>query len=58
MNILYLMVPLSLLLGTVFVVAFVRSARSGQYDDLVTPANRILIEELRSQKIQEEKNER
>lgn len=45
MSIVYWMVPFSLLLGAVFVFAFVQSARSGQYDDLETPANRILIEE-------------
>lgn len=45
MSILYLMVPMSLVLGALFVGAFVWMARSDQYEDLETPASRILLEE-------------
>ncbi|MES2855197.1 MAG: cbb3-type cytochrome oxidase assembly protein CcoS [Bdellovibrionota bacterium] len=45
MNIIYFLVPLALLLGTSFVVMFICSVRSGQYDDLDTPARRLLIED-------------
>ena len=42
MNIVWLLVPIALLMGLFFVVLFVWSARSGQYEDLVTPAIQIL----------------
>lgn len=42
MNIIYLMIPISLLLGGGFLAAFVWSVQSGQNDDLETPALRIL----------------
>lgn len=45
MNVLYLLVPLALIF-TVFAVAlFIWAVRSGQYDDLETPAVRILFED-------------
>lgn len=42
MNVLYLMIPISLLLGGGFLAAFVWSVRDGQVDDLETPSHRIL----------------
>jgi cbb3-type cytochrome oxidase maturation protein len=42
MNVLYLMIPISLLLGGLFVMAFVWSVHSGQVDDTETPQHRIL----------------
>jgi cbb3-type cytochrome oxidase maturation protein len=42
MNILILMIPMSLLLGGVFLLAFIWSAEDGQLDDVQTPAYRIL----------------
>lgn len=42
---LLLMIPMSLLLGFGFVAAFLYGAHSGQFDDLETPAHRILEEE-------------
>ena len=42
MNIIYFMVPVALLLGGLFVGGFIWMVRSGQYDDLETPAIRIL----------------
>jgi cbb3-type cytochrome oxidase maturation protein len=45
MSVIYLMLPIALLLGFGFLVAFIRSAAQGQYDDLDTPAHRILIED-------------
>jgi len=46
-NILILMIPMALLLGVGFVLAFFWAARKGQFDDLDTPAMRILNEENR-----------
>ncbi|MCB0350907.1 MAG: cbb3-type cytochrome oxidase assembly protein CcoS [Bdellovibrionales bacterium] len=45
MNILYMMVPMALLMGFIFIYLFIRVVRSGQYDDLDTPAIRILLDE-------------
>jgi cbb3-type cytochrome oxidase maturation protein len=45
MNVLYLLVPLALLLAGSGVAAFVWSVRNGQYDDVETPAMRILMED-------------
>lgn len=42
MSVLFLVVPLALLLVGVAVCAFVWSARGGQFDDLDTPAVRML----------------
>jgi cbb3-type cytochrome oxidase maturation protein len=45
MNILYLLMPISLFLGCGFLAAFIWGASQGQYDDLETPAHRILLPE-------------
>lgn len=45
MLIIILTISISLILATVFVIAFIWSARSGQYSDLVTPAHRMLIDD-------------
>jgi cbb3-type cytochrome oxidase maturation protein len=45
MSVIYLMLPLALLLGFGFLAAFILAARQGQYDDLVTPAHRIFLED-------------
>ena len=45
MSAIYIALPLALLLALSGVVAFIWSVRSGQMDDLETPALRILIEE-------------
>lgn len=40
-----ILIPLALLLGGLFVAAFIWSARNGQYDDLETPKFRILLDD-------------
>ena len=45
MSALYIALPLALLLALAGVIAFIWSVRSGQMDDLETPALRILGEE-------------
>ena len=45
MNILYLMIPISLFLGIGFLAFFIWSVRSGQMDDVETPAHRILADD-------------
>lgn len=45
MELVFFLLPLSLLLATLAVVAFVWATRSGQFDDLETPAQRMLIDD-------------
>lgn len=42
MSVVYIVLPLALLLAAVAVIVFVRSVGSGQFDDLDTPAVRLL----------------
>ena len=43
MTLVYLILPVTLLIAAGFVFAFVRAARSGQFDDLTTPAFRAVF---------------
>lgn len=45
MTIIFILLPFSILLGAVFLGGYLWSVRSGQFDDLYTPAVRILAEE-------------
>lgn len=45
MNVLLLMIPMAILFGMIFIAFFILSVKSGQYDDLDTPASRLLIDE-------------
>ena len=47
MSVLYVALPVALLLGGSALVACLLCIRSGQYDDLETPAYKILNEELK-----------
>lgn len=42
MSVLYIMIPISLLLGASFIAAFIWNVKNGQMDDIETPAHRIL----------------
>ncbi len=42
MNALFFLLPVALGLGTLFAMLFVYAARSGQFDDLDDPPNRML----------------
>jgi cbb3-type cytochrome oxidase maturation protein len=41
-SVIYLLLPLAFALGIAAVWAFVRATRAGQFDDLETPAHRML----------------
>lgn len=49
MNILFLMIPMALALGAIFIGAFFWAVSHEQLDDLETPAHRILHDNLRTQ---------
>ncbi|MBK9189553.1 MAG: cbb3-type cytochrome oxidase assembly protein CcoS [Phycisphaerales bacterium] len=42
MSVLYLMVPMALALGIGAVIAFIWAAKTGQFDDVDSPAHRML----------------
>lgn len=46
MTAIYLMLPVSLLLGLIFLIAYVWSVRSGQYEDTSTPSLRVLTDDI------------
>lgn len=54
MDIMYLLMPMALLIGFGFLLAFIWATKKGQFDDLETPKHRMLIddenEEVRSTK--------
>ncbi len=43
MSVIYIALPIALLVATAAVWAFYRSINEGQFDDLETPAHRILV---------------
>lgn len=45
MSVILILIIFSLIVALIFLVAFIWSVRSGQYDDSYTPAIRILFEE-------------
>ena len=45
MDIIYLLMPMALLIGFGFLLAFIRAAKKGQFDDLETPKHRMLIDD-------------
>jgi len=47
LTIIWWLVPAALLLGLGFLFGFIWAAKAGQYDDLETPAVRILFDESR-----------
>lgn len=47
MSIIYFLLPLALLLGFGFAASFLKMVLQGQYDELETPAHRILLEDER-----------
>lgn len=45
MSVIFLLICISLVVAIAFLVAFVRAARSGQFDDAYTPSVRMLFED-------------
>ena len=45
MEIIYLLIPLSIILVALIIGAFLWSVRSGQFDDMQGPAHRILMDD-------------
>ena len=45
MSILFVLLPLALLLGFGFLIGFLQMVTHGQYDELDTPAHRMLLDD-------------
>jgi len=45
MDILYMLIPISLIFVTIIAWVFIWSVKSGQYDDMEGPAHRILMDD-------------
>ena len=49
MDVIWFLVPAALLMGLGFLVVFILAAKSGQFEDLETPAVRMLFDEKKNQ---------
>ena len=47
MGILFLLIAVSSLVAVVFLIAFIYSVKSGQFDDTDTPARRMLLDDYK-----------
>ncbi|MGB5242523.1 MAG: cbb3-type cytochrome oxidase assembly protein CcoS [Lutimonas sp.] len=57
MNIIFMLIIASLIIAVVFFILFVKSVKSGQYDDVYTPSVRMLFDdEVVSEKSKQESN--
>ena len=45
MSVIFLLIPLSMVVATCFLAAFIWAVRSGQYEDTCTPSLRVLLDE-------------
>lgn len=45
MDIIFLMISVSIVIAVIFFILFIKSVKSGQYDDMYTPSVRMLFED-------------
>lgn len=45
MNVIYLMIGVSIVIALLFLIIFIKSVKSGQYEDMYTPSVRMLFED-------------
>lgn len=45
MNVIFILIPLSLLVAAAFLIAFIWAVRAGQYEDTCTPSMRVLADD-------------
>ncbi len=45
MDVIYIMIPVSVIIALVFLYVFIRSVKSGQYEDTYTPSVRMLFDD-------------
>lgn len=54
MSVIFILILISLLVASGFLMAFLWAVRSGQMDDRYTPSIRMLIEDIKTKKNEEE----
>ena len=52
MSVIYLLITISIVVAIVFLVAFIKAVKSGQYDDDYTPSVRMLFDDELAKKNQ------
>lgn len=45
MDVIYIMITVSVIIAVLFLIIFIKSVKSGQYDDMYTPSVRMLFED-------------
>jgi cbb3-type cytochrome oxidase maturation protein len=57
MNIIFMLIIASLVIAIIFFILFVKSVKSGQYDDVYTPSVRMLFDDelVKTEKPEKEK---
>lgn len=55
MNVLYFIIPLALLISLLFIMLFFWAVSLGQYDDLDSPAYKILLDDITKDEIHADK---
>ena len=45
MNILFMLIIISLIIAIIFFIIFIRSVKTGQYDDMYSPSVRMLFDD-------------
>lgn len=45
MNVIYIMIFVSIIIAVLFLIVFIRSVKSGQYEDMYTPSVRMLFDD-------------
>ncbi|UGS22161.1 cbb3-type cytochrome oxidase assembly protein CcoS [Flavobacterium cyclinae] len=45
MSVIYLLITISIIVAVVFLIAFIKAVKSGQYDDDYTPSVRMLFDD-------------
>ena len=58
MSVIYLLIGISIFMATVFLLAFLWSVKSGQFEDSYTPSVRMLFDDTVEEKKSENKNQK
>ena len=58
MEIIYVLLPVSVFLGLIALVAYLWAVKQGQFDDLDTPAMRAIFEDQKSKELQKSVEEK
>ena len=57
MNIIFLTLGISIAMALIFLVAFIWATKKGQYDDLTTPSERMLLDDYEIKETKKDEKE-